>query len=395
MLISDMMRAPVARKMFQDWIEDRYGIFMGVSQDGGTLTVCNDTVLPEISALFVGEAGKFNDTVEICGMYDNRARAFRFVSDRLASILEGILGSERWPGSHTSEEVYAEIRRYAQEMVEQSGYRFRDRTDALYAETQARVRPALAAMPEYAAVLAARGELSAVLDTRDLAAEMLHFWQDLVYLTYEKGFEKVERQYLEEFDRAVSAAQEAGQASALSDEAAAGIYQGLAIHAEAATENGDSFSVWECCRLANRLTKDHPAQSGIFRGNFTADYRQCFTNFGSLDHAHLKEGFLLGRPVAVYDHPVPDEQIPQGWHSYHLAGRNIRNVSKLLKSVPEQGYLGTVLSPYSLIRARYQSRQVKEPFGMFAGYVSMEEFCERLGLPEPHVTPKIEIGGMC
>ena len=392
--MQDTIRVPVAREKFQEWIEDRHGIFMGVSQDGGTLTVCNDTVLPEITALFVGEAGKFNDTVEICGMYDNRTRAFRFVTDRLASIVEDIPVSERWPGIHTSEEVYAEISRYGRKMAEESGYRFQNSTDALYAETQSRVRPALSALPEYAAVLAARGEHNAVLDTRDLAAEMLHFWQDLVYLTYEKGFEKVERQYLGEFDRAVSAAREAGQAPALSDEAAAGIYQGLALHAEAATENEDGFSVWECCRLAKRLAGDHPAHSGAFTGNFTVDYSDRYTRFGSLDHAHLHEGLLLGRPVAVYNHPIPDEQIPQGWHSYHLAGRNLRNASVLLKEMPEQGYLGTVLSPYALIRARYQSRQIREPFGMFAGYVSMEEFCDRHGLPEPHVTPKIENRGM-
>ncbi len=182
--MQDTIRVPVAREKFQEWIEDRHGIFMGVSQDGGTLTVCNDTVLPEITALFVGEAGKFNDTVEICGMYDNRTRAFRFVTDRLASIVEDIPVSERWPGIHTSEEVYAEISRYGRKMAEESGYRFQNSTDALYAETQSRVRPALSALPEYAAVLAARGEHNAVLDTRDLAAEMLHFWQDLVYLTY-------------------------------------------------------------------------------------------------------------------------------------------------------------------------------------------------------------------
>ena len=369
---------------------------MGVSQGGSAWTVHNDTLLPEITVLFIGEAGKFNDTVEICGMYDNRTRAFRLVSDRLASIVEGIPASERWPGIHTSEEVYAEISRYGQKMAEENGYRYRDRTDALYAETQSRVRPALSALPEYAAVLAARGERNAVLDTRGLAAEMLHFWRDLVYLTYERGFEKVERQYLEGFDRAVSAAREAGQAPALDGEAAARIFLGPAIHAEAATENEDGFSVWECCRLAKRLAGDHPTRSGIFTGNFTADYSEQYSRFGSLDHAHLHEGFLLGRPVAVYNHPVPDSQIPRGWHSYHLAGRNIRNADLLLKEMPERDYLGTVLSPYVLIRASYQSRQIKEPFGMYAGYVSMEEFCERNGLPQPEqdMPPEMKNGGM-
>ena len=54
----------------------------------------------------------------------------------------------------------------------------------LFAQQRARL---LSAMIDYAAVLSARGEQNAVLDTRDLAIEMLYFWRDSIYHTYEKG----------------------------------------------------------------------------------------------------------------------------------------------------------------------------------------------------------------
>ena len=54
-----------------------------------------------------------------------------------------------------------------------------------------------------------------------------------------------------------------------------------------------------------------------------------------------------------------------------LAGRNIWNANTLLKTPPEKGYAGTVVSPHVLIRASYQSRQLKEPLGMIMGQTSI------------------------
>ena len=401
------VQSPVSRDTLREWVEDRYGVYMDVrSEDDKVLRVHNDTLFPEISVLFVGDAGNFNDTVEICGLYDKKAHEFRFVSDQLASIVDGVPEVERWTGTHTSEDVYARISSYAKEAVETKGYRFQNKMDEQFVEIRQAAQSALPVMAEYAAVLAARGEKDAVLDVRDLAVEMLHFWRDPVYMTYERGYEKVERQYLEGFDQAVSAAMESGQAPAFSSDKAHSLLQGLAIHAEEVTQNEDAFSVWECCRLAKRVAIDHPDQCSVFNGDFTADYSERFAKFGSQDWQHLQEGWLLGKPILLFNHPVPDNQIPEGWHSYHLAGRNLFNADRLLKAAPENGYVGTVLSPLVLIRASYQSRQLQNQFGSYGGCVSLTEFCEKHHLPQPDVSgialgqqeqaapPQMGMGGM-
>ena len=403
----DTVQALVSREQFQQWSEDKHGVFMNVRQDGGNdLTVYSDMRFPEITVLFLGEAEKFRDTAEICGMYDGRVQEFRFISDQLASIVDGISEMERWQGDHSSEDVYARITSYVKEAVEARGYRFQNEMDAQFAEIRQDAQSAVAAMVDYAAVLAARGEKDAVLDVRDLAQGMLHFWRDPVYETYEKGYEKVERQYLERFDQAVAAAVESGQAPAFDSGKAHSVLRGLALHAEESAQNEDAFSVWECCRLAKRVAGDYPEQIAVFNGDFTADYGDRFTNFGSQDWEHLERGCLLDRQVLVFSNPVSDEQIPEGWHSYHLAGRNIYNADKLLKAVPENGYVGTVLSPHVLIRASYQSRQIQDQFLRYAFHVSLTEFCEENHLPRPDVrgitfgqqehaaAPQMTMGGM-
>ena len=153
-----------------------------------------------------------------------------------------------------------------------------------------------------------------------------------------------------------------GQAPAFGSGKAYSVLRGLAVHAEEVTQNEDAFSVWECCRLARRVAGDHPDQFEVFNGDFTADYSERFTKFGSQDWEHLQEGWMLGRHVLVFNSPLPDGQTPEGWHSYHLAGRNLSHVDRLLKAVPEKDYVGTVLSPHVLIRASYQSRQFQNHF---------------------------------
>ncbi|MBD5160753.1 MAG: hypothetical protein HDT14_01765 [Oscillibacter sp.] len=158
--------------------------------------------------------------------------------------------------------------------------------------------------------------------------------------------------------------------------------------------------------MAKRVAMDYPDQYAVFNGDFTADYSEHFTKFGSQDWDHLERGRLLDRPVLIFNHPVPDDQIPDGWHSYHLAGRNIYNVDKLLKTAPENGYVGTVLSPHVLIRASYQSRQIQDQFLRYAFHVSLAQFCEENHLPQPDVSgiafgrqeqaapPQMGMGGM-
>ena len=69
------VQSPVSRDTLREWVEDRYGVYMDVrSEDDQVLRVYNDMLFPEISVLFIGEAENFNDTVEICGMYDSRTQ---------------------------------------------------------------------------------------------------------------------------------------------------------------------------------------------------------------------------------------------------------------------------------------------------------------------------------
>lgn len=385
--MQEPVQAPVSRKALQEWLEDRYGIFMDVYQDENTvLRLYNETCFPEINVLCAGEAEKFTDTVEICGMYDKRTREFRFVSSQLSSIINGILKKEYCSDSDQSESIYAGICRYAKQAVEQRGYTFEDSMSELYAGLRQAVQTGLSAMVDYAAVLSVRGEQNAVLDTRDLAIEMLYFWRDGIYHTYEKGIIEVERQYAEKFDQAVRLAERTRQAPALSGQKAKDILQSLAIHAIEVTDNEDAFSVWECCRLAKRLLEEYPQHRGIFCGDFTVDESERFMKFGSKDWDHLQKGSLLGKEVLVFNSPVPDEEIPEGWHSYHLAGRNFAHIDRLLKAVPESGYVGTVLSPHILIRASYQSRQIRDQFLCYGGYTSLTEYCEKFHLPQPDMS---------
>lgn len=385
--MQEPVQAPVSREALQKWLEDRYGIFMDVFLGEDTvLRLYNETCFPEISVLCAGEAEKFMDTVEICGMYDKRTCEFRFVSGKLSSMISGISKEECCSDSDQSESIYAGICRYAKEAVEQRDYTFEDPISELYAGLRQAVQTGLSAMVDYAAVLSAGGKRNAVLDARDLALKMLYFWRDSVYLTYEKGYARVERQYTEKFDQAVRMAKRTKQAPAFSGEKAKNILQSLAIHAAEVTDNEDTFSVWECCRLAKQLLDEYPQHREIFRGDFTVDESERFMKFGSKDWDHLQEGWLLGKEVLVFNTPVPDEQIPEGWHSYHLTGRNFGHIDKLLKAVPERRYVGTVLSPHVLIRASYRSREIRDQFLCCGGYTSLTEYCEKLHLPQPDMS---------
>jgi len=62
----------------------------------------------------------------------------------------------------------------------------------------------------------------------------------------------------------------------------------------------------------------------------------------------------------MFRDPVPEDAVPEGWYSYHLAGRNIMKADKLLTSVPEKNYIGTVLSPCRLMDAGQQELQSQD-----------------------------------
>ena len=188
--------------------------------------------------------------------------------------MDGLSKTEIYTGADTSEDVYEKIKQYAKKAIEEKGYQFKQPGSANHVESLRNARTALSAMAKYAEVLASKGEQSAVQDIRDLAWRMIYFWCDPVYLVYERGMEKVERQYMEQFDHAVAKSSASGHAASFSSEDAKAIFRGLAIHAEETTDNADDLSVWKCCRLAKRLGEDYPEEKELFRGKFTPNYNE-------------------------------------------------------------------------------------------------------------------------
>ena len=50
----------VSRDTLREWVEDRHGVYMDVrSEDDKVLRIYNETLFPESSVLFVGEAENF------------------------------------------------------------------------------------------------------------------------------------------------------------------------------------------------------------------------------------------------------------------------------------------------------------------------------------------------
>lgn len=270
----ETVQAPISKKFLRQWLETPYNFAINIQQSGGdTLQLQHDNhMIPEIDILFFASPEDFCGTVEIGGIYDQRTRSFRFMRNQLASVVDGLSKAEIHTGADTSERVYEKIKQYAKKAIEEKGYQFKQPGGADHVESLRDARSALSAMAKYAEVLASKGEQSTVQDIRDLAWRMIYFWRDPVYLIYERGLEKVERQYMEQFDQAVAESSVSGHASSFSSKDVKAIFRGLALHAEETADNADDLSVWKCCRLAKRLGEDYPKEKKLFCGNFIPNY---------------------------------------------------------------------------------------------------------------------------
>ena len=396
------MQAPVTRKDFQEWAEAEYRLYENIRQTDGTVMTCTrHDLLPDVCALFAGSPENLRETMDLCGLYDKKLGEFRYINQKMASVVEGLSGRELWDRSKQGPNLLQLVTSYAKNAVRQ-GYEVYSYAKG-YDELERTVRTGLNAMTAYAGVLAARGEEDAVQDLRDLALSMQSFWQDPLYDVYEKAGARMERQYTEKFDRAVAAARESGQPPAFGAEKARAILRGLSVHAEEeAVGNGNLYSVWWCSRLAKRIWEEYPSVKTAFHGGFTIDTSERYTKFGSTDSGHLSTDRLLGQEVLVFNSPVPEEAVPEGWHCYHLAGQDIAQVDQLLSEVPAEGYVGTVLSPCALLADGEQSRGISKSFSVYYGETPLSEYCERNHLPEPDMSgifpeqqaKTMEMGGM-
>ncbi len=270
----ETVQAPISKEFLCQWLESLYNFAINIQQSNGeTLQLQHDQyIFPEIDVLFFARPEDFCGTVEIGGIYDQGTRSFRFMRNQLASVVDGLSKAEIHTGADTSESVYEEIKQYAKEAISQRGHLYNTPQFAGYEDFNPDIHSALSSMKKYAQVLTSGGEQSTVRDIRELSGEMLYFWRDLVYLTYERGMEKVERQYMEQFDQAVAESSASGQAASFSSEDAKAIFRGLALHAEETTDNENELSVWKCCRLAKRLGEDYPREKELFCGNFIPNY---------------------------------------------------------------------------------------------------------------------------
>ena len=400
--MTEEMQAPIARKDFQEWAGATYRLYENIRQtDGSVLGCTRHDLLPEVHALFVGDPENLHATMDLCGLYDEKLGEFRFINKQLAAIVDGLAGQELWDRSTLGPNLLQLVTSYAKNAIEQ-GYKTYPYARR-YEEQERTVRTGLNAMTAYAGVLAARGEENAVLELRKLALDMRRFWQDPLYEIYEKAGARMERQYAEKFDLAVTAGRESSQPPVFSAEKARSILRGLSVHAEEeAVGNGNLYAVWQCSRLAKQLWDEYPSVKTVFCGNFIVDTSERYTKFGSTDSEHLMTVSLLGQEVLAFSDPVPEAAVPEGWHCCHLIGADIMNVDKLVKHLPTQDYVGTVLSPCSLLPNGQQSRQIEWHYWPAYGDVSLSDYCERNHLMEPdmsgvfqeHQEKTMEMGGM-
>ncbi len=254
-----------------------------------------------------------------------------------------------------------------------------------YAKIKKEMRPCISGLMDYAANLALTDDQSLLPDLREMVVSMGPFWED-------SGDERIgwrqtrEQHYGEAFDQVVSAAQESGQAPVMDSKKIEQIFAGLNYHAEERSADLDTYSIWQCCRMCRRLQQEWEGKTErplVFNGGFEVDYSDTFTNFGCKSPEDVQYGKLFGRPVLIFNHPIDLENIPSLWHCYHLTGRDIVHPDKLVDAVPEEGYAGTVLSPFSLKRPSCHSRQISEQFRFSGMHVTLDAFCQWERVPCP------------
>ncbi|MCX4373602.1 MAG: hypothetical protein OSJ58_17635 [Dysosmobacter sp.] len=246
------------------------------------------------------------------------------------------------------------------------------------------VMAAVNALVDHAAILAKNGGRDFLPDLRDLVNEMLWVWapEDAAA---GMGPTVLQKEYHKKINAAVK-----GQPAELrvSARQAGAIVRGLSIHAEEMGKQGSLLSIWQCCRLAKRLREDCAGQTEqplALHGDFEIDESPRFMKFGSMDRDHVLPGRLFQYPVLIFNEPVPAGQVPEGWYSYNLSGRNIRESDRMWNFMPKYDYVGSVLVPEKLVRTRRNMMRIDGRFTMDRETVSLESFCEQNGFQTDHL----------
>lgn len=274
-------------------------------------------------------------------------------------------------------------------------------------QTMAEMQACIEALVNYAAILSKQNVKEYLADLGDLIHSMLWVWAPEDFIDPRSKSTRLQGEYSRRIMTAARCSKIAVSSSQLSDKQLNAIIHGLSIHAEnAAAEREDLLEVWQCCRLARKLREDYSeqtAQSLELQGNFIIDESDRFTKFGSTDPDHLIQGMIRRCPVLVFNAPVPADQLPEGWCCRHLTGRNIRRVDGIWKSLPESGYVGSVLSPSEIIWGSREMQRIASQFSMSSEFICLDEFCKKIGVqtlsldglfPDWEGSPAQILGGM-
>lgn len=274
-------------------------------------------------------------------------------------------------------------------------------------QTMVEMQECIEALVNYAAILSKQNVKEYLADLGDLIHSMLWVWTPEDFIDPRSKSTKLQGEYTRKIMTAARCSKVTVSSSKLSDKQLSAIIHGLSIHAEnAAAERDNLLEVWQCCRLARKLREDYSgrtSQALTLRGDFTIDESDRFTKFGSIDPEHLIQGAIRNCPVLVFNAPVPADQLPEGWCCRHLTGRNIRHVDGIQKSLPESGYVGSVLSPCEIIWGRRETQRIASQFSMSSEFICLDEFCKKIGVqtssldglfPDWEESPAQMLGGM-
>ena len=119
-------------------------------------------------------------------------------------------------------------------------------------------------LTEYAAQLAAQGQKDPLPRFRQLCIEMAEFW-GLTEDDTPKGYQEMAERFGNEFDCAVSAARETGDAPPLSEQTRQDILDGLELYAHEMRSSDEVLEPWavECDVLAESLKEQWQQEDGI------------------------------------------------------------------------------------------------------------------------------------
>ena len=224
--------------------------------------------------------------------------------------------------------------------------------DLRYQEYSERMLSAISGLTSYAAALAAKGQDDTVGTLRELVIDMGWIWEGYDPINKaEMPWEEFLTQYMGPFDQAVEQAKRTGKAPRIAPETKEQIFYGIGIHMRELIESCDNM---EQARQWMTLAEE-------MKENWAGTTR--YSLFYQMINGPLWEGEAFGKPILHLPYDIiPASIVPRGWHCYHLCD-DFR--MRIVDQHPEQGYVATIFSPYSL---KSPSAPFREPRGTYQLY---------------------------